>query len=67
VQVALLASLPQNPSRFDPIAHADLAATRRRYVLKSLAGGGVISNAEEARAEADDTESTVVPTPAACP
>jgi len=47
-------------------AHPDLAAMRRRYILKSLADAGVISKAAEGQAEADNTEITVVPKPTAC-
>jgi membrane peptidoglycan carboxypeptidase len=58
--VALLVGLPQNPSRLDPVAHPDLATKRRPYILKSLAGAGVTSDAEEARAAAENAEFSVV-------
>jgi len=66
-QVAFLVGLPQNPSRLDPAAHPDLAAKRRQYVLRALAGAGVISEAEEAKAAAENAESSVVPSAPACP
>jgi hypothetical protein len=66
-QVAFLVGLVQNPSGLNPVAHPDRAAKRRQYILKSLADAGVISEAEEAKAAAENAESTVVPKAVACP
>jgi penicillin-binding protein 1A len=66
-QVAFLVGLSQNTSRLNPVSHPDRAAERRLYILKSLAGAGVISDAEAAKAASENAESTVVPKTAACP
>ncbi|HKB47618.1 MAG TPA: transglycosylase domain-containing protein, partial [Ktedonobacterales bacterium] len=66
-QVAFLVGLPQSPSWLDPVAHPDRAAKRRQYILKTLAVAGLISEAEEEKAAADNAESTVVPNATACP
>jgi hypothetical protein len=65
-QVALLVGLPQSPTRFDPVAHPNLAAKRRQEILKSLADAGVISGDEAAKAAAENAESAVVPNTAPC-
>jgi hypothetical protein len=65
-QVAFLVGLPQSPSRLDPVAHPDRAAKRRQYILKTLAAAGLISEAEEEKAAAENAESTVVPEGRAC-
>jgi len=66
-QVAFLVGLAQNPGRLDPAAHPDAAATRRQYILKSMALAGVISEVEEAKATAENAESTVLPKATFCP
>jgi hypothetical protein len=66
-QVALLVGLPQSPHGYDPVAHPKSAAKRREYILNSLAVGGFISEAEAAKAVAENAESTVLPRAAACP
>jgi penicillin-binding protein 1A len=48
-EVALLAGLPQAPSRYAPGKSMDAAITRQRYVLNRMAEDGYISQ-EEARA-----------------
>jgi len=48
-EVALLAGLPQAPSRYSPFKNLDLARGRQRYVLNRMAEDGYIS-AESARA-----------------
>jgi penicillin-binding protein 1A len=47
---ALLAGLPQAPSRYSPVAHFDLAKARQKYVLERMKEEGYISekDAEEA-------------------
>jgi len=47
-EVALLAGLPQAPSRYSPLKNFQLAKARQRYVLNRMAEDGYIS-AEEAR------------------
>jgi membrane carboxypeptidase/penicillin-binding protein len=65
--VALPVGLPQNPHEYDPVAHPSSAAKRREYILNSLAVAGFISEAEAAKAAAENAESTVLPRAAACP
>jgi len=47
-EVALLAGLPQAPSKYSPLKHFELARGRQRYVLNRMAEDGYIS-AEAAR------------------
>ncbi|EPX64448.1 Multimodular transpeptidase-transglycosylase [Cystobacter fuscus DSM 2262] len=50
-EVALLAGLPQSPSRYDPLRRPEAALRRRDFVLSRLLSAGLISEAqrEEAR------------------
>lgn len=48
-EVALLAGLPQAPSRYSPLKHYERARARQRYVLNRMAEDGYVSN-EAARA-----------------
>lgn len=48
-EAALLAGLPQSPSRYSPLKHFEQARARQRYVLNRMADEGYIT-AEEARA-----------------
>ena len=50
-EAALLAGLPQAPSRYSPFAHPDTAKARRRYVLRRMTEDGYISEEERRRAE----------------
>jgi len=45
-EIALLAGLPQAPSRYSPIDHLDKARQRQRYVLNRMANDGYISEIE---------------------
>ncbi len=45
-QAALLAGLPQAPSRYDPLRHPKQAQARQRYVLDRMREEGFISEAE---------------------
>jgi penicillin-binding protein 1A len=45
-EIALLAGLPQAPSRYSPIDHWEKAHTRQRYVLNRMAADGYISESE---------------------
>src|SRR5512134_408516 len=49
-EAALLAGLPQAPSRYSPFAHPEAAKERRRYVLRRMAEEGMISGEDRARA-----------------
>lgn len=53
-EVALLAGLPQAPSRYSPFAHPDQAKARRRYVLRRMREEGMIT--EEQRRAAEEAE-----------
>jgi penicillin-binding protein 1A len=55
-EAALLAGLPQAPSRYSPFAHPESAAERRRYVLRRMAEEGFITAEERARAEAAEVK-----------
>ncbi|MEJ2056981.1 MAG: PBP1A family penicillin-binding protein, partial [Desulfofustis sp.] len=45
-EIALLAGLPQAPSRYSPIDHLEKARQRQRYVLNRMADDGYISEVE---------------------
>ncbi|MGW8161304.1 MAG: penicillin-binding protein 1A [Desulfobulbales bacterium] len=47
-EIALLAGLPQSPTRYSPLSHYDEAQARQRYVLNRMAEEGYITP-EEAR------------------
>ncbi len=47
-EIAILAGLPQAPSKYSPIKHPQAAKARQRYVLNRLAEDGII-NAQTAR------------------
>lgn len=49
-QAALLAGLPQAPSQYNPIDHANAARTRRNDVLQRMADQKFITQAEAAKA-----------------
>ncbi len=48
---ALLAGLPQAPSRYSPVLHPQRAKERQRYVLKRMAEEGYISETEAQTAD----------------
>ena len=53
-EAALVAGLPQAPSRYSPFAHPESAKERRRYVLRRMYDEGMITEEERDRAaEAD--------------
>jgi len=58
-EVALLAGLPQAPSKYSPFSNPEAAKARRRYVLRRMYEEGAIT-AEE-RAKADQAEVKVYP------
>jgi penicillin-binding protein 1A len=49
-EVAILAGLPQAPSRYSPIKHLERAVARQRYVLNRMAADGYISAAAARKA-----------------
>jgi penicillin-binding protein 1A len=49
-EAALIAGLPQAPSRYSPFSRPELAKERRRYVLRRMYEEGMISAQERARA-----------------
>ncbi len=49
-EIALLAGLPQSPSRYSPIKHWNAAQARQRYVLNRMAEEGIISAARARKA-----------------
>ena len=51
-QAALLAGLPQGPSRYDPFVYAKAAKVRRTEVLQAMLDQGVITQAEYDKASA---------------
>jgi len=53
-EAALLAGLPQAPSRYSPFSHPETAKERRRYVLRRMAEEGMITQEErQTAAEAE--------------
>lgn len=55
-ECALLAGLPQAPSRYSPVVNPDLAKQRQIYVLKRMAIEGYITNDESEKAMAEPLE-----------
>lgn len=55
-QMALIAGLPQAPSKYSPFQHPQAAANRRKYVLRRMLEEGMISQAEHDRAEASEVD-----------
>jgi membrane peptidoglycan carboxypeptidase len=53
-QAALLAGLPQAPTRLDPLAHWDAAKQRQHQVLDAMVHSHVISQTEADQAYAED-------------
>jgi penicillin-binding protein 1A len=49
-EAALVAGLPQAPSRYSPFSRPEAAKERRRYVLRRMAEEGMITQEERARA-----------------
>ena len=49
-EAALIAGLPQAPSRYSPFSHPEAAKERRRYVLRRMTEEGFISKEDRARA-----------------
>jgi Transglycosylase len=66
-QETLLLGLPQSPAENHPIRHPDRALARRLHILKSLVAASLVSSDEEAEAEAEDAEATVLPAAPDCP
>ncbi len=49
-EIAMLAGLPQSPSRYSPLTHFKRAKARQRYVLNRMAEDGIISARDARRA-----------------
>jgi penicillin-binding protein 1A len=49
-EAALLAGIPSDPARFDPVAHPNVARQRRDFVLRTMREQGMIAPADEASA-----------------
>jgi penicillin-binding protein 1A len=49
-EIAILAGLPQSPSRYSPLTHFKRAKARQRYVLNRMAEDEIISSAAARRA-----------------
>jgi len=60
-EMALLAGLPQAPSKFSPIVKPSAARARQEYVLKRMEEDGFVSAAERSEALALAVEKTVHP------
>ncbi len=58
-ECALLAGLPQAPSRYSPVVNPDLAKQRQIYVLKRMAVEGYITNEEADKAMAEPIDVNV--------
>ncbi len=58
-ECAVIASITQNPTRFNPITHPEKNAERRQKVLKNMAEQGYISQEECDAALADDVYSRI--------
>jgi len=52
-EAALVAGLPQNPSRLSPVEHADRALARRNHVLDRMVEESYISSAEAEKAKTE--------------
>ncbi len=55
-EMALIAGLPQAPSRYSPFRHPERAAARRRYVLRRMFEEGMISGDTRMTAESEPIE-----------
>ncbi len=60
-EMALLAGLPQAPSKWSPIVKPTAARARQEYVLKRMVDDGYITDAERQEALALSVEKTVKP------
>ncbi len=60
-EMALLAGLPQAPSKFSPIVRPSAARARQEYVLKRMTEDGYVTEAERQEALALSVEKTVHP------
>jgi penicillin-binding protein 1A len=55
-EMALMAGLPQAPSKYSPFVHPESAIKRRKYVLGRMLAKGMITQAEHDQAVAEDVE-----------
>lgn len=66
-ECALLAGLPQSPSRYNPFTNPDAARERQRVVLGLMEKDGFITSAERALAEETNLHFTETPYPVRAP
>ena len=66
-ECALLAGLPQSPSRYDPLTHPQAAEERRRQVLGLMVRHGFLSPAQAEAAAAERLQFAAVPFPIHAP
>ncbi len=62
-EAALLAGLPQAPSRYSPVLHPDAARTRRSYVLRRMREDGAITEEERRAADASPVRVNAIDDP----
>jgi penicillin-binding protein 1A len=55
-EIALLAGLPQAPTKYSPFVHPEAAKKRREYVLRRMAEEGMIGAAERRLAEEEEVK-----------
>ncbi len=55
-EMALIAGLPQAPSKYSPFQNPDAAKNRRKYVLRRMLTEGMISKAEHDQAVAEEVQ-----------
>jgi penicillin-binding protein 1A len=55
-ELAVLAGLPQAPSRYSPLEHWDRAQARQRYVLNRMAADGYITEEQARKAYSDQPQ-----------
>ena len=53
-QIAFLCAIPNNPSLYDPVNHADNTITRRNLILKNMLEDGKITQSAYASAKAEE-------------
>ena len=62
-EAALLAGLPQAPSRYSPVLHPEAARARRSYVLRRMREDGAITEVERRAADASPVQVNAIDDP----
>lgn len=57
-QLAFLAAIPNNPSKYDPVLHEERTLERRNLILKQLFAGGYIDNLDYFKAVEEEIQIT---------